>query len=694
MTNNKRDHSPPPSIDNQNKKQVVQQPDVNISHSSWLYKLTSTPNSSAARLDSNEEKEPPLDQQSDQEEKTEDSIAENTPNQPKQDDNVPQQAHGGTGGGIWSWLGYSGTQSLNTTTSVPESHPVSESAPVPVPLEQANETNQEQTTNDHQDDDSVTPQEHHHGHHHPHQSKPSYWKSFFISSKSQEGNQQDSVIISDKDDATEQEIPVPPSETEQQPAPEEPQQRKPPVAPSRHNVVLPTFKSQFNKATVPYHDSNTSLFSKAINAINSIIFAQKSAIDDDWQEINRLSTMLDSLKADISSKRIVIIGVHGWFPMKLVRSMVGEPTGTSVKFCEQMTAAVKKYFEETHNITIPDESIVNIPLQWEGKVLERVEKLYSFIESDYRKIIEDADIILWATHSQGTPVSAILLRKLIEEGIIQVNKQPICMLAMAGISHGPFPSLKGNLLVKYFEADAARELFDFMDSNSDISVQYREAMAYILQNKVKTVLVGSMQDQVVPLYSAIMSGISHPNILRAVYIDGHIYTKDDFLIRLITFALRLLNVGLSDHGFLIHISEVLAGNLYAWEGGHSTVYEELDVFMLPLQYLFETRPIGQFEILKPASMLSQRVSDARDRAKEKVLDKVKARLDPFQAKLRLNPFHLPWAMRGIWDDPRILDDDTLSSELDTLQNLFDKWNPSSARLKEIKFRLEPLKARL
>jgi len=150
-------------------------------------------------------------------------------------------------------------------------------------------------------------------------------------------------------------------------------------------------------------------------------------------------------------------------------------------------------------------------------------------------------------------------------------------------------------------------------------------MAYILQNKVKTVLVGSMQDQVVPLYSAIMSGISHPNILRAVYIDGHIYTKDDFLIRLITFALRLLNVGLSDHGFLIHISEVLAGNLYAWEGGHSTVYEELDVFMLPLQYLFETRPIGQFEILKPASLLSQKVSDSRDRAKEKVLDKEKAR---------------------------------------------------------------------
>lgn len=226
-----------------------------------------------------------------------------------------------------------------------------------------------------------------------------------------------------------------------------------------------------------------------------------------------------------------------------------------------------------------------------------------------------------------------------------------------------------------------------MDSKSDISIQYREAMSFILQNKIKTVLVGSMQDQVVPLYSAIMSGISHPNILRAIYIDGHIYTRDDFLIRLITFALRLLNVGLSDHGFLIHISEVLAGNIYSWEGGHSTIYEEPQVFILALQYMFETLPFGNHKVMTFHQQ-------EKDKIKQNVLDKVQARLDPFQAKLRLNPFHLPWAMRGIWDDPRILNDDNLSHELDELQNLFDEWNPTSSRLKEIKFRLEPLKARL
>ena len=131
-----------------------------------------------------------------------------------------------------------------------------------------------------------------------------------------------------------------------------------------------------------------------------------------------------------------------------MRSVVGEPTGTSLKFCEQMSAAVKEYFTEKHNLNIPDEAIINIPLQWEGKVLERVEKLHEYLISDWKQTIESADVILWVTHSQGTPVSAILLKQLIEENIIEVNRQPICMLAMAGISHGPFPSLKGSLLVK------------------------------------------------------------------------------------------------------------------------------------------------------------------------------------------------------------------------------------------------------
>ncbi|KAI8085179.1 uncharacterized protein BX664DRAFT_266778 [Halteromyces radiatus] len=385
----------------------------------------------------------------------------------------------------------------------------------------------------------------------------------------------------------------------------------------------------------------------------------------------------------VAGKKFVIIGVHGWFPAKLVRSVMGEPTGTSAKFCEQTAKSLQQYFEQEHDLVLPMNCMTLIPLQWEGKVQERVEKLYSFLVDNPATLdaLQSADAIFWTTHSQGTPVSAILLHRLIQNKIIQLKKQPICLLAMAGIAHGPFASLKGSLIVKYFEADAARELFEFMDPSSEISEVFRQAMAYILQQGVKTILVGSMQDQVVPLYSAIMVATEHPNILRAIYIDGHVYSPDDFLINLIVFALRLRNAGLSDHGLLLHISDVLAGNLYAWEGGHSTIYEETSVYKLAPHYLFDTSPLGGLLPNHQENHTTTRTSTM-----------VEAKSELFHTKVRLNPYYLTWAMRGIFDDVRVIQ--VFGDQLDRLRILFDQWHPTSSKLREIKFRLEPIKARL
>lgn len=130
--------------------------------------------------------------------------------------------------------------------------------------------------------------------------------------------------------------------------------------------------------------------------------------------------------------------------------MIGEPTGTSQKFCRQMVSAVKEYFLSTHEVDLPDHVITAIPLNGEGKAEERVKKLYQHLVSnvDWLEALSSADVILWATHSQGTPVSVMLLRQLLENGHVHSEKQPICLLAMAGIGHGPFPAFKGNLIVK------------------------------------------------------------------------------------------------------------------------------------------------------------------------------------------------------------------------------------------------------
>jgi hypothetical protein len=130
--------------------------------------------------------------------------------------------------------------------------------------------------------------------------------------------------------------------------------------------------------------------------------------------------------------------------------MIGEPTGTSTKFCEQMVKGLRQYFNSTHGISIPDDAITSIPLEGEGKVEDRVQRLYDALvgNSNWLDAISSADVIFWATHSQGTPVSSLLLARLLHEGHIHTGRQQCAMLAMAGISQGPFPALKGNLIVK------------------------------------------------------------------------------------------------------------------------------------------------------------------------------------------------------------------------------------------------------
>ncbi|KAL1917438.1 uncharacterized protein VTP21DRAFT_3831 [Calcarisporiella thermophila] len=434
-----------------------------------------------------------------------------------------------------------------------------------------------------------------------------------------------------------------------------------PLSKDAKNVILPTFESQFGAPPTLSPSPSKSLVQHALHAFHTYFFSGK-------RPKNRISRFLDDITRTNLDKRFVVIGVHGWFPTKLVRSVIGEPTGTSTRFCELMAQSLNLYFQEVHGVDLPESAITQIPLEGEGKVEDRVELLYRNLlrSAAWCDAIASADAILVVAHSQGTPVSAMLLSRLIQEGRIEPQRQAISMLAMAGISHGPFPALKGNLIVRYFEAAAARELFEFMDSSTTIASKFREALSHILQVGVKLTLVGSLQDQVVPLYSAIMHGANHPSILRAVYIDAHIY-QHDFLTELIVFALRLRNRGLHDHGLLVHLSEVLAGSLYS-DQSHSTIYEEIGVYTLAIQYLLEAP-----KITCPASAPV---------------------LNDFKARSRSNPFYLPWAMRGVMDDANILADEELRIELEKLRELFERWEPLSAKLKEIKFRLEPLRARL
>ena len=150
-----------------------------------------------------------------------------------------------------------------------------------------------------------------------------------------------------------------------------------------------------------------------------------------------------------------------------------------------------------------------------------------------------ADAIFFAAHSQGCIVTTHLTSRLIAQGHIRTRLnheavsrcewafgpigllppdepkrgrkvsptqntggrcQKIAMLAMCGVHLGPIHSISTSTVIQpylqWFENAAARELFEFGETNSAVSVAYQKALAMVLENQVKVMLLASKHDQV------------------------------------------------------------------------------------------------------------------------------------------------------------------------------------------------------
>ncbi|KAJ1676882.1 hypothetical protein EV182_007322 [Spiromyces aspiralis] len=293
--------------------------------------------------------------------------------------------------------------------------------------------------------------------------------------------------------------------------------------------------------------------------------------------------------------------------------------------------------------------------------------------------------------------------------IIDPRKQRVGMLGMAGIHHGPLASLQNSVVVKYIEADAARELFEFMDPASEVSQTYLASLGSIMQRGVRVICVGSWIDEVVPLYSAVFHGISHPNLYRAVYIDGPHY-RDDFLTNLIIFALRLRNGGVDDKGLLVHLSNVIVGTLWgSTSGGHSTIYEEKAVYKLALRWLFYSTIVSKpiiissslnspsviAPIIKTAQSLLFRVSPdlsaLRPCGEDGAAESLHIQYRPLNGSDKLNPFYLPWILHSLWCDSSIKGNPVWRRDIEKLIQLYDEWEPTTKAGKDLKYQLEAIR---
>lgn len=349
-------------------------------------------------------------------------------------------------------------------------------------------------------------------------------------------------------------------------------------------------------------------------------------------------------------KRALAIGVHGYFPAQLIRSVLGHPTGTSIRFANSAASAIQRWTQDQGYSC----EIEKVALEGEGKIAERIDLLWKLMLNWIEKI-RRADFVMIACHSQGVPVAMMLVAKLIAFGC--VNSATIGVCAMAGVNLGPFADYKSRWI-----SGSAGELFDFALPDSQVSKDYKAALDVAMRFGVKVVYVGSIDDQLVSLESSTFGSIRHPHIYRAVFVDGRVHAPD-FLTHLVGFALKLRNLGISDHGVIRELSSPLAGSLYGGEG-HSRIYDDEAGYYLAVEYALETTSL--VEISPQFSCEGATTSQ--------------------------NPYILPFAMRGVLEEDYVRTE--LYGEITELIKQFDEWKPSSKALKDVKFRLEGVRSKL
>lgn len=413
----------------------------------------------------------------------------------------------------------------------------------------------------------------------------------------------------------------------------------------------------------------------------------------------RLPKALDLLGVDRPARirklnRLAVIAIHGWFPGPWLESVLGKPTGTSAKFASMMDHALRIYLRQQtapHDDDEDDtqqEELLNsdfttlIPLEGEGKVDDRVRLLFNQLISrqHWLEAVQNADAIFVVSHSQGCLVSCKLIEKLIATFGLRGDR--FLSLAMCGIWNGPYVGLNNNYalqpVLKFLEGPAAHELFEFQDPHSPASKAVSQSLSNCLKHGVKHLLIGSMNDQVVPLYSALNSPVDHPSILRALFIDSAVFYATDFLTNLVVFCLRLRNAGFSDHGLIFLLSDYLVGSLNGV--GHSTLYEDPHVFELAVRYFFESSsPLDPPTNVpaQPGGKTRRTGSSAEEDGggRDELPGGLMVVDQSLSPKDKPNPFLLTWSLRGLIEDPRIRL--MFAAELRFLKASFLHWTPAA-----------------
>ncbi|KAK6199983.1 uncharacterized protein RJT21DRAFT_120875 [Scheffersomyces amazonensis] len=295
----------------------------------------------------------------------------------------------------------------------------------------------------------------------------------------------------------------------------------------------------------------------------------------------------DVIKKRNQIKQVVVVGIHGFLPIKMVRTLIGQSTGNSVKYVNEASRCIRQWLQDGDEGNV---EIHTIALEGEGKIESRVEKLMILIEN-WISLIESSDFIFFVSHGQGTPVAINLLSNLLDKyPHLNLSTKKIGLLSMSGVIMGPYQGLDSKLVIRAytpFENDIIRELFDFDKPNSKVSIELGHSLQNLVQKNVKITLSGSTNDQFIPLYSSLGIKFNHPNIFRNLFILGSNNDTPTFITKFLQVLVIMKNMGSKqDYKFLYQLSEKCMGTIS--NGGHCKIYSNDEIYKNAIQHSLET----------------------------------------------------------------------------------------------------------
>ena len=371
--------------------------------------------------------------------------------------------------------------------------------------------------------------------------------------------------------------------------------------------------------------------------------------------------------------------------------MLGEKAQlVSSRFCFLIQQATLHYYRQHHPQLLPALSLTCIPLHGHGRVEDRVAM---YLESQlplYAEELQRAEHLIVCCHSQGCMVTSALLFSLLTSppaGLsLSLSPRDVTVLMMGGLHHGPFPDLPGDLY------SGTKELFLYAHSHSSHAQQHLDRVQALLGLGVKLLLVGSVHDGVVPLYSSLAHLLgSNRNILRALYVD-HAHYAPDFLYSLLQLLLFLTNRteteqdsgSLTQHSandVLPHLSGFVRGGLLEKQGGaHSAMHRCTDVYGLAVDWAMSGR--GQLAVASASAAAS------RLRSYSAVL--WSSQLSDAFTTGRFNRHMLLIRVKEMMEELKAVQGLVEEEESRRLTLLFRQWQPRTRSLKSMKETLQPI----